>query len=127
MGKIKPWWGWPGAGGGSFAPQSNSARYTRIIVLFEPAPLFNQLPSSKKYPAVNAGHFLLAEGVGFEPTCELPHAWFSRPARYDHFATVRSPFLQENPEGQEKSGGYSTAGEMKKIPPGGELSIQKVT
>jgi hypothetical protein len=29
----------------------------------------------------------MAEGKGFEPLCKLPHAWFSRPARYDRFGT----------------------------------------
>lgn|GEM_PF-2713048 len=27
----------------------------------------------------------MAEEEGFEPSCRLPHAWFSRPAQYDRF------------------------------------------
>ncbi len=36
-------------------------------------------PSQKCWP--NS----MAEGEGFEPSGDLRHAWFSRPARYDHF------------------------------------------
>ena len=31
----------------------------------------------------------MAEGVGFEPTNELPHRWFSRPV----LSTAQPPFL----------------------------------
>ena len=32
-------------------------------------------------------HLLLAERVGFEPTCRLPDKTLSRRPRYDHFGT----------------------------------------
>ena len=40
---------------------------------------------------------MLAERVGFEPTCRLPDNTLSRRARYDHFGT--SPQRASKPEG----------------------------
>jgi hypothetical protein len=38
-------------------------------------------------PSVFFNNLILAERVGFEPTCRLPDNTLSRRARYDHFGT----------------------------------------
>ena len=53
----------------------------RTYCEIQPLPIHKERPHSTQ----GATQTLLAEGVGFEPTGDFRHAWFSRPARYDHF------------------------------------------
>jgi hypothetical protein len=73
------------AEGGGFGHRFCCAARRPQLLRLRSVRYSNPSTHSSDFRQANACRKSLAEGGGFEPPCHLRDAWFSRPARYDHF------------------------------------------